>query len=122
MDDKILDAVWSRATAVDGCDPVSVRKDCCGALIMRSAYGDRDSDYGWEVDHIFPEALGGDDNIRNLRPMHWENNVSKGDDYPTYGAVVKAVGNKNVRIHEIFTVNKKIVSELDKIYNTDYAG
>jgi len=61
-------------------------KDICGAELDKGAYGDTGSDYGWQVDHIIPEArfksgeFGGDpDHPDNLRPLHWANNEAKGD-------------------------------------------
>jgi hypothetical protein len=44
--------------------------------MYRAAYGDRNSSYGWEVDHINPN--GGDD-LSNLRPLQWKNNLEKGE-------------------------------------------
>ena len=75
-----------------------VRKDACGAWIITDKYNDRDSIYGWEVDHIYPESklkeLGVPqdliDNIANLRPLNGKNNVSKSSDYPHYQAKMKA--------------------------------
>ena len=45
-------------------------------------HGNRDSEYGWEIDHIEPVALGGGDELTNLQPLNWQNNVKKGDQYP----------------------------------------
>jgi hypothetical protein len=41
-------------------------------------YGDRNSQYGWEIDHITSQDHGGSDAPSNLRPLQWENNASKG--------------------------------------------
>jgi len=69
-------AVWSKAKKVDENDGNVWRQDLCGAWIGWSFYGDRNSQYGWEIDHIAPD---GGDNLSNLRPLQWENNVSKSD-------------------------------------------
>ncbi len=52
------------------------RKDECGAWIGRQDYGNRDSEYGWEVDHLSP---GGTDQVSNLMPLQWQNNIDKSD-------------------------------------------
>ena len=45
-----------------------------------SDYGNRDEDKrGWEIDHINPISNGGGDEIGNLQPIYWENNMAKGD-------------------------------------------
>ena len=40
------------------------------------SYGDCESPYGWEIDHINPN---GGDGIGNLQPLQWQNNRAKGD-------------------------------------------
>ncbi len=44
-----------------------------------SEHGNRNSNYGWEIDHINPVANGGGDEINNLQPLYWDNNAKKGD-------------------------------------------
>lgn len=69
-------AVWFKAQAVEGQDGNAWRKDACGAWIGWRFYGDRNSQYGWEIDHIDPH---GGDALSNLRPLQWENNLAKSD-------------------------------------------
>ena len=71
--------VWERGKIVDDNDQDVFRKDACGAWIEFGKHGDREAKYGWEIDHITPEAHGGSNALSNLQPLHWKNNVEKGD-------------------------------------------
>jgi hypothetical protein len=77
--DTIVQQVWEKGYVVSGYDPAYVRKDQCNAWIKRFDYGNRQSQYGWEIDHITPESNGGGDELSNLRPLQWHNNASKQD-------------------------------------------
>ena len=81
---ETVEAVWQKGQPLHGHDPDVWRLDRCGALINRDQYGDRKAEYGWEVDHMKPVAVGGSDDLANLQPLHWRNNVGKGDDYPNW--------------------------------------
>jgi len=74
--DEDIQKVWETGEVVTGQDKNKWRKDACGAWIGRSEYGNRKSDYGWEIDHINPDN---GDNLSNLRPLRWQNNVDKSD-------------------------------------------
>ena len=52
--EEIIAEVWQKADVVPDNDAGMWRKDACGAWIQRSRYGDRSSDYGWEIDLIRP--------------------------------------------------------------------
>lgn len=71
-----IQAVWEKAKAVNGFNKDIARKDDCDAWIERKQYGNRNSSFGWEIDHISP---GGADTLSNLRPLQWKNNVDKSD-------------------------------------------
>lgn len=71
-------SVWAKGQAIAGYDPSIWRRDEYGHAIRFSDYGDRSSQYGWEIDHIFPSALGGSDELHNLRPLHHARNASLG--------------------------------------------
>ena len=73
--------IWNKGQVVPGYDPTMWRKDQCGAFIKWDKYGDRSDRYnnGWEIDHIIPKSKGGTDDICNLQPLHWDNNVAKGE-------------------------------------------
>ncbi|NMB91237.1 HNH endonuclease [candidate division WWE3 bacterium] len=74
-----INSVWAKGIVVVGYDTNYVRKDCYGALMERKNYGNRNSKFGWEIDHLVPVSAGGLDTISNLQPLQWENNASKGD-------------------------------------------
>ena len=44
--------------------------DFSGRTIARAAYNDRNSEYGWNVDHILPESRGGKTADHNLICCH----------------------------------------------------
>lgn len=71
-------AVWNKGKVAENNDPKIYRKDECGAWIQFSKYGDRNSMYGWEIDHITSQDHGGSNALSNLRPLQWKNNASKG--------------------------------------------
>jgi CRISPR/Cas system Type II protein with McrA/HNH and RuvC-like nuclease domain len=74
--------VWQKGRVIPGKNPNQRRKDACGHEIDYSAYGDTNSRYGWEIDHIRPVARNGSDDISNLQPLYWETNRNKADTYP----------------------------------------
>ncbi|MCL5268801.1 MAG: HNH endonuclease [Bacteroidetes bacterium] len=86
---SIVDAVWEKAYAVAGYDPSLWRRDKCGALIRKLYYGDIQSQFGWEIDHVRPVSEGGTDALINLEPMQWENNRHKGNSWPSWECKIK---------------------------------
>lgn len=116
--DDIKKKVWEKARVEPDYDENIVRKDACGAWIMWDKYGLRDNIFGWEIDHIFPEALGGDDSLLNLRALHCLNNISKGDDYPSYVSDVTADGDSNVLKKRNVTVNSVLIGKLNDLYGS----
>jgi hypothetical protein len=71
--------VWSKATPVPGRDSAAWRTDVYGSLMLFQAYGNVDSPFGWEIDHVTPKAVGGGDGVDNLQALHWKNNRAKAD-------------------------------------------
>ena len=56
--EETIQQVWEKATPVAGNDPAVWRQDQCKAWIGRRFYGNRNSEYGWEIDHIVPVSKG----------------------------------------------------------------
>lgn len=89
--ENTIQKVWEKGNIVVGNDPNIWRKDQCGAWMHRTSHGDRQSQYGWEVDHINPN--GGDD-LSNLRPLQWTNNAEKSDGRLTCPVTATGINNQ----------------------------
>lgn len=87
FDENTIETVWRKGEI----EPTysGFRKDKCGASMQRSKYG-KTEQWGWEIDHIKPVALGGTDDVSNLQPLQWENNRKKSDNYPTWSCEVRS--------------------------------
>ena len=68
---EIQDRVWENGALVSGNDPALWRKDEFGAWIHRLEYGNRRSDYGWEI--LEPT----NDSLIVMRPLQWQNYVDQ---------------------------------------------
>jgi len=55
------------------------RWDRCGDVMKWNEHGNRNLKNGWEIDHINSVSNLGGDEISNLQPLHWKNNLDKGD-------------------------------------------
>ena len=80
--EEVKNEVWNKAKILDSNNKAIWRVDACGKWIRYLDYGNRQSEYGWEIDHIRPLVKKGDDDISNLRALHWQTNEEKGDKYP----------------------------------------
>lgn len=81
---EIIKAVWNKGRIIPNYPPDVWRWDKCGSVMKFSDYGNRNSDNGWEIDHIDPASNGGSDFLFNLQPLNWKNNAAKGDDTSWY--------------------------------------
>lgn len=73
-----LRRIWDEGYEMSGLDPALWRRDKYGSIMCFSQYG-KETVYGWEVDHIYPESKGGSDAYFNLQPLYWRNNRMKGN-------------------------------------------
>lgn len=91
--DEKIQQIWEKGSIPSEPHKNEWRKDQCGAWIYRAAYGDRNSAWGWEVHHI---NTNGGDELSNLIPLHWENNLATADTGRSV-CVVTSDGVKNVK-------------------------
>ena len=61
-------------------------KDFAGRTIAKGAYNDRNSDCGWNVDHILPQSRSGATADHNLVCCHILTNDEKADKFPCFNA------------------------------------
>ena len=88
MESRIKQA-WENGKIVRDHDASKARKDACGAWIVFSEYGNRESGFGWQIDR------GGGNKLSKLRPLQWENKTGKGAGRLV--CVVTSKGGANVR-------------------------
>ena len=116
--EKEIITAWNNASAPPkGYDGRVYRLDSCGALIYWPSYG-KDTDMGWEVDHVFPKNLGGKNDSVNLRAMHHRNNSSKGNSYPNYSCAVSWTGKSNTLTNRTRTVHEGRRKKLANLYGS----
>ena len=90
---------------------------------MYSDFNNRDSLFGWEIDHIYPISLLRMSNIPedlwdnplNIRALHWKNNQSKGNSYPMYMAVVSNEGAINIKCERTYWINEALQYSLRRL-------
>ncbi len=70
-------SVWQKGKEIPDYSPDMWRQDDYGNVIRFTDYGDRNSEYGWEIDHIVRVSDGGSDTLSNVRPLHWRANVTR---------------------------------------------
>jgi hypothetical protein len=65
---KCQEAVWNKAAEVKGKDSDLYRRDSYGNVIYKHSYG-KNSNMGWQIDHIKPQSKQGSDCLRNLQAL-----------------------------------------------------
>lgn len=124
---ELKNIAWCSALIIPEHNPDHIRQDACGAWIVYEDYNNRDSMFGWEIDHIYPvsrlRCLGVPvvlwDNPLNIRALHWRNNLSKGNEYPIYTSVVTDEGATNVSCEFTYLVNEALQDELRSLFKVD---
>ena len=74
FDEQIINDVWNKGLVDDRYNPELVRKDACGAWIIRDKYNDRENPYGWVIDPTltsFYEVLN-QQLLRISSPSYWQ--------------------------------------------------
>ena len=61
-------------------------KDFAGREMAKPAYDDRDSNFGWNIDHIVPQSEGGKTTESNLICCHILTNDEKSNKFPCFTA------------------------------------
>ena len=78
--------VWLKGTPIPDKDengnlkwpPHIWRRDFLGKPIKHDEYGNRETEVGWEKHHVISVAKGGSDELENLKPLNWKDNVRLG--------------------------------------------
>ena len=69
--EELKNAVWAKGREIPNYDAVEWRWDHNGGILRYADYGNKESQYGWEIDYITPAESGGSDKIDNLRPLRY---------------------------------------------------
>ena len=65
-------AAWGRTSPVAGqMNAWEFRKDVLGNMVRYSAFGNRHSPFGWELDYVGPKSVGLT-NPDNLQALNWK--------------------------------------------------
>ena len=98
-------------------------KDFTGRTIAKGAYNDRNSEFGWNVDHILPQSRGGKTADHNLVCCHILTNDEKADKFPAFKAnginfeIVKVENHYEIKQITKETKKKKKTPEHDDSVN-----
>lgn len=90
-------------------------KDFTGRTMAKGAYNDRNSEFGWNVDHILPQSRGGKTADHNLVCCHILTNDEKADRFPCFTANGVPFEIRKVQNHyEIHEKKKHINAEQEQ--------
>ena len=89
-------------------------KDFTGRTIAKGAYNDRNSEFGWNVDHILPQSRGGKTADHNLICCHILTNDEKADKFPGFVANKKKFTIVKVENHYEIKPEKEAPKKVEK--------
>ena len=89
-------------------------KDFTGRTIAKGAYNDRNSEFGWNVDHILPQSRGGKTADHNLVCCHILTNDEKADKFPGFVANKKKFTIIKVENHYEIKPEKDAPNKVEK--------
>lgn len=94
-------------------------KDFTGRMIAKGAYNDRNSEFGWNVDHILPQSRGGVTADHNLVCCHILTNDEKADRFPCFTANGIPFEIRKVQNHYEIRARKKM-AQPEQEYDVDF--
>ena len=100
----------------------SKAKDFAGREMLKAAYDDRGSKYGWNIDHILPKSRGGKTTESNLICCHIKTNDEKADKFPCFTANGKKFEIVKVQNHYEIREIKPSVKDVTSSNNEEDAS
>lgn len=102
------DELW-----VDTFGYTAIAYDALGHEIHRNKFSDQ-SEYGWEIDHIWPKSELEDYGVtadiinskQNLQPLQWKANRIKSDNFPAF--VIKYINGSRSYCYTLATLDKLV--------------
>lgn len=89
--------------------------DFAGRTIAKGAYNDRNSEFGWNVDHILPQSKGGATADHNLVCCHIKTNDEKADKFPCFKA--NGIAFEIVKIQNHYEIKAKEDGKSNEQFN-----
>ena len=83
--------------------------DFAGRTMVKSAYDDRNSAFGWNIDHVLPQSKGGKTAEHNLVCCHILTNDEKADKFPCFIANKREFEILKVQNH--YEIKERIANE-----------
>ncbi|MDD6095748.1 MAG: HNH endonuclease signature motif containing protein, partial [Clostridia bacterium] len=87
-------------------------KDFTGRMMAKGAYNDRNSKYGWNVDHILPQSKGGTTADHNLICCHIVTNDEKADKFPCFTS--NGIAFEIIKVQNHYEIRTKVHNQKNK--------